>query len=590
MRSSKTQRMIVSGSPHEKGNRSMAARPIPAAMNNVWTSRNNIGHANTVRENLGPLSSENPNLRPALQGRNTSTFRLHPRFRSCYDEIRDDILNSREIRVAHGQFAVASRGTNDVGSQWRPSVSSEQSNRVSDFSQRHSRGGTSSASLKENGETQWTRSCGVNVGGVVTSVVPGDAEVDLRSQSAYYRPNGARTLSDAEYQSLSRRHAVAVSHNWPNRQSVSTRVVLPRQQRYYDHWHGRAASALTRTTQNSLHQASGSGRPFAHPLQQQQSWACDSANAGCIQMGRRDLSFVQSSSNHSPTSDQMPSVHAHFAGMRGPPTNKRFLSPSRPPQQFRHQQEPLPQETFKKVKGFDKLDLLCTATLEIGEMHDNPTGCSCPKSKCIALYCDCFKAGRRCNPTLCSCMDCKNTIVESGADGARTKAIRCILARNPRAFTHAGKVRNPLLLSLPPGEIFCNCVRSQCLKLYCSCFHNGKVCKPDVCTCVGCRNTEKDDEGLRFAAVQQALEKRPDAFQVKTRELGLGCACKNNRCIRKYCECFRTNLQCTDKCTCRDCENGKENPGSSLLKEQEPSRDPLPSDTCSPMHEESAAI
>jgi hypothetical protein len=49
-------------------------------------------------------------------------------------------------------------------------------------------------------------------------------------------------------------------------------------------------------------------------------------------------------------------------------------------------------------------------------------------------------------------------------------------------------------------------------------------------------------------------------------------------------------LQCTDKCTCRDCENGKENPGSSLLKEQEPSRDPLPSDTCSPMHEESAAI
>lgn len=53
---------------------------------------------------------------------------------------------------------------------------------------------------------------------------------------------------------------------------------------------------------------------------------------------------------------------------------------------------------FKKSKGLDKLDLLCQATLEIGPLQENPTGCSCPKSKCIALYCDCFKAGRRCDP------------------------------------------------------------------------------------------------------------------------------------------------------------------------------------------------
>lgn len=87
----------------------------------------------------------------------------------------------------------------------------------------------------------------------------------------------------------------------------------------------------------------------------------------------------------------------------------------------------LPSLTYKKARGFDKLDLLCSATLEIGEMYDNPTGCSCPKSRCVALYCDCFKAGRRCNPDKCKCVDCKNTVIESGADGARTKAIRCIL-------------------------------------------------------------------------------------------------------------------------------------------------------------------
>ena len=70
---------------------------------------------------------------------------------------------------------------------------------------------------------------------------------------------------------------------------------------------------------------------------------------------------------------------------------------------------------------FDKLDLLCAATLDLGPLQHNPTGCSCPKSKCIALYCDCFKAGRRCDPNHCTCLNCKNTLTESGPDGARSK-------------------------------------------------------------------------------------------------------------------------------------------------------------------------
>ena len=222
---------------------------------------------------------------------------------------------------------------------------------------------------------------------------------------------------------------------------------------------------------------------------------------------------------------------------------------------------PPPPPVFEKVKGFDKLDLLCTATLEIGELHDNPTGCSCPKSKCVALYCDCFKAGRRCHPNRCSCYDCKNTIAESGVDGARTKAIRNILARNPRAFNTAG-MGNPLH-KLPPGEVACNCVRSKCLKLYCSCFHHGKLCRPDICTCVGCENIISTDDtcnGNREAAIQHVMEKRADAFVIKPKVIGQGCACKNNKCLRKYCECYRTGLKCNPlKCTCRDCENRNDN-------------------------------
>jgi Tesmin/TSO1-like CXC domain, cysteine-rich domain len=206
----------------------------------------------------------------------------------------------------------------------------------------------------------------------------------------------------------------------------------------------------------------------------------------------------------------------------------------------------------KPRSDLDKLDLLCQAMLEIGPMHENPAGCTCPKSKCIALYCDCFKAGRRCNPKSCGCVDCKNTVAESGPDGARTRAIRSILARNPRAFVTAGMGNPPRLAA--PGESLCNCIRSKCLKLYCTCFQAGKVCT-DSCTCVGCANTDGDATGERRLAIQLCLEKRPDAFGTRVREPGLGCACKNNRCVRKYCECFRTGLSCSKRCSCRQCEN-----------------------------------
>jgi Tesmin/TSO1-like CXC domain, cysteine-rich domain len=111
------------------------------------------------------------------------------------------------------------------------------------------------------------------------------------------------------------------------------------------------------------------------------------------------------------------------------PVSKRSLSPS-PPDEVAKEQVGI----IKKAKGFDKLDLLCSATLDMGELYDNPAGCSCPKSKCIALYCDCFKAGRRCNPDKCRCADCKNTVLESGANGARTKAIRSILGKFDSIF------------------------------------------------------------------------------------------------------------------------------------------------------------
>jgi hypothetical protein len=49
--------------------------------------------------------------------------------------------------------------------------------------------------------------------------------------------------------------------------------------------------------------------------------------------------------------------------------------------------------------------------------------------------------------------------------------------------------------------------------------------------CVSCLNTEEESHvgGRRKLAIEQALEKRPDAFTKKPKEIGSGCACKNNR-------------------------------------------------------------
>jgi hypothetical protein len=34
------------------------------------------------------------------------------------------------------------------------------------------------------------------------------------------------------------------------------------------------------------------------------------------------------------------------------------------------------------------------------------------------------------------------------------------------------------------------------------------------------------------------------------------CKCKRSRCLKRYCECYQNDQQCSHKCTCSDCGNG----------------------------------
>lgn len=37
-----------------------------------------------------------------------------------------------------------------------------------------------------------------------------------------------------------------------------------------------------------------------------------------------------------------------------------------------------------------------------------------------------------------------------------------------------------------------------------------------------------------------------------------GCQCKKTSCTKKYCECFRAQILCSENCKCVDCDNKEE--------------------------------
>ena len=55
--------------------------------------------------------------------------------------------------------------------------------------------------------------------------------------------------------------------------------------------------------------------------------------------------------------------------------------------------------------------------------------CTCPKSKCLKLYCECFSRGIYCED--CNCINCHNTLE---FENIRKEVMSSTLERNPNAF------------------------------------------------------------------------------------------------------------------------------------------------------------
>ena len=103
----------------------------------------------------------------------------------------------------------------------------------------------------------------------------------------------------------------------------------------------------------------------------------------------------------------------------------------------------------------------------------------------------------------------------------------------------------------------CTCKNSNCFKLYCECFSNGRYC--DNCYCINCKNTLENKE-LRNQKYEEIVSRNPKALQkINSTKRSWTCKCKNSNCLKKYCDCFQNGRSCTSKCKCINCFNRNSN-------------------------------
>lgn len=115
--------------------------------------------------------------------------------------------------------------------------------------------------------------------------------------------------------------------------------------------------------------------------------------------------------------------------------------------------------------------------------------CNCSKTKCLKLYCQCYRMGLPCHH-LCKCVNCENV------PGIERK-------QHPKGKKYKLSMDQENILGEEDSgeELTCSCKMSFCEKSYCPCNKNGQGCGPK-CKCFNCKNKfgirPKGNQALKF--------------------------------------------------------------------------------------------
>ncbi|KAG7357144.1 Tesmin/TSO1-like CXC domain protein [Nitzschia inconspicua] len=172
-----------------------------------------------------------------------------------------------------------------------------------------------------------------------------------------------------------------------------------------------------------------------------------------------------------------------------------------------------------------------TSPSQIEDFHREEVtsmGCTCKKTKCLKLYCQCFGVKIYCGQN-CRCSACHNL---PQFDMERETAIRIILTRNPNAFETKFQKNTTLSATRQPEE-------------------------------------------------EEQVARQPGSLPLPARTLShkLGCKCRKSACMKKYCECYAGNVKCSSNCRCVGCKNqppgGKKDddkPPLAFVSKKDPAR------------------